>query len=372
MKFTCEKYLLLAAILTASRGVATKSPVPLLEGLLLEAEEEGVRISGYDLKTGIVTPVPAEVEETGGIVLNARLFGEIIRKMPGQYVTISVSSGFVAAISSEMSDFEILGSPMSDYPELPIVDGEDSITIGEALLKKMISQTNFAVSDNESRPIYTGALFEIGGGELTIVAVDGFRLAIRREPLEEDNTQTLSFVVPGTALNEVERIASDGDGVVSITLGAKHIMFTIGDTVLISRRLEGEFMDYKSSVPQTSKYQFKIEKDELISAAERISLIINEKNKSPIRCIFGDGNMNLYSATSLGKASDECGMEGDGEGLEVGFNDRYMLDALKAAPAEKVIFEITSGVTPCVISPADDSSNFLYMILPIRLKAYEG
>jgi len=372
MKFSCEKLLLLTAILTAMRGAATKSPVPLLEGLLLEAEDESVKISGYDLKTGIVTTVPAEVEVTGGIVLNARLFGEIIRKMPGQYVTLSVDSGYVAEISSEMSEFEILGSPISDYPELPSVDGQDSLEISEALLKKMISQTNFAVSDNESRPIHTGALFETGEGELTIVAVDGYRLALRREPMENSDDSNLSFVVPGTALSEVEKIVSDNDAMVRITLGTKHIMFSIGDTLLISRKLEGEFLNYKNSIPQDAKFQLTVEKDELISAVERVSLIISDKLKSPVKCVFGDGVVNLFSASSLGKASDECIIEGNGEELEIGFNDKYLLEALKAAPSDRVNLELNTGVTPCIISPADEENNFLYMILPVRLKAYDG
>jgi len=372
MKFTCEKPLLLAAILTASRAAVTKSPIPLLEGLLLEADGDNVKLTGYDLKTGIVTNVPAEIENPGGIVLNARLLGEIIRKMPGQYVTVSVNSGYVAQISSEMSDFEVLGSPTSDYPELPAVDEQDIIEIKESILKKMISQTNFAVSDNESRPIHTGALFETAEGELTVVAVDGYRLALRREPLENSDIPELSFVVPGTALNEVERIISDGDENVSIKLGSKHIIFTIDDTLLISRRLEGDFLNYKNSLPQQAKYNLNVEKDELIAAVERVSLIISDKLKSPVRCIFGEGIVKLHSASALGKASDECIINGDGENLEIGFNDKYLLEALKAAPSDDVKLELNSGVTPCIISPTDDSNNFLYMILPVRLKAYEG
>ena len=372
MEFICEKYLLLAAILTASHAAATKSPVQVLEGLLIEAEGESVKISGYDLKTGIVTAIPAEVNEPGGLVLNAKLFGEIIRKAPGQYITISVSAGYVAKISSELSEYEILGMPPTDYPELPSVDGGDSIDIGEALLRKMIAQTNFAVSDNESRPIHTGALFETDSGWLTIVAVDGYRLALRREQLENNDIPSLSFVVPGTALDELAKIISDGEEIVSITLGSKNIMFTIGDTMLVSRRLEGEFLNYKNSIPQSSKFQLKAEKEELIAAVERVSLVVSDKLKSPIRCAFSDGMIKLTAMSSLGKASDECAVDGNCEDIEMGFNDKYLVEALKAAPTDIVTLELTTAVTPCIISPADDSDNFLYMILPVRLKAYEN
>ena len=372
MKFACEKHLLLSAILTASRAAVSKSPNPLLEGLLIEADQGNVRITGYDLKTGIVTNVPADVEEDGRIVLNARLFCEIIRKMPGQHVTVSVNSRYVAQISSEMSDFEILGSPTSDYPELPTIDEQDKIEISESTLKKMIAQTNFAVSDNESRPIHTGALFETVDGELVIVAVDGYRLALRREPLENDTNSKLNFVVPGTALNEVERIISDGDGSVVIRLGSKHIIFTIDETTLISRRLEGDFFNYKNSLPQHANYKLSVDKSELIAAVERVSLIINDKLKSPVRCVFGDGILKLHSISALGKANDECVISGNGDELEIGFNDKYMLDALKAAPADDLLLELNSKDAPCIVKPADDSNNFLYIILPVRLKAYEG
>ena len=374
MEFICEKSLLLVAIHTASHAAATKSPVQVLEGLLIEAEDENVRITGYDLKTGIVTTLPAEVTEAGSLVLNAKLFGEIIRKAPGQYIKVSVGAGSnnIAKISSELSEYDILGLPPLDYPELPVVDGGDSIEIGEALLKKMISQTNFAVSDNESRPIHTGALFETGNGELTVVAVDGFRLALRREVLDNNDVPAFSFVVPGTALDELIKIITDGDENVTITLGTKYIMFSIGSTMLVSRRLEGEFLNYKNSVPQNAKFLLKIEKAELIDAVERVSLIISDKLKSPIKCVFSDGVIKLSVNSSLGKANDECMMVGNGEELEMGFNDKYLVEALKAAPAEDIILELNTGVTPCVISPADDSDRFLYMILPVRLKAYES
>jgi len=372
MKFKCEKPLLLSAILTASRAAVAKSPIPLLEGLLLEVENDNVRITGFNQKIYIVTNVPAEVEKPGEIVINARLLGEIIRKMPGQYVTVSVSSGHRAEISSEMSNFEVLGFPTSDYATLPKIDEQDTIEIGESVLKKMIAQTIFAVSDNESRPIHTGALFETGEGELTVVAVDGYRLALRREPLENDDSSEYSFVVPGDALAEVERIITDSENLVTIKFDSKHIIFNMGETILISLRLEGDFLNYKNSLPQQANFKLRIEKDELIEAAERVSLIINDKLKRPVRCVFGKDIVKLNSESALGKANDKCNMVGDGEDLEIGFNNRYLIEALKAAPADEVILELNSGVTPCIISPANDNDNFLYMILPMRLKTYEG
>lgn len=369
MKFICEKLPLINALSISSRATAVKNPIQLLEGLLLEASDGNLKITGYDLKTGIVTNVQANVEVPGGIVISARLLCDIVRKMPGHEIKVNVKSEYIAEISSERSKLEILGFTTSDYPELPIVEEQHKIEISKSVLKKMISQTNFAVSDNESRPIHTGALFETEEGEITIVAVDGYRLALRRESLENKDDSKLSFVVPGSALSEVERILSDEEGNVSIMLGQKHIIFKIDETILISRRLEGDFLNYKNAVPENSKYRIKVEKNDLISSLERVSLIIDDKLKSPVRCIFEEGVVKLYSASALGKASDECIVSGDGEGLEIGFNDKYFIEALKAAPANEVILELNSGVNPCVISPCGDDNDFLYMILPVRLKA---
>jgi DNA polymerase-3 subunit beta len=370
MKFSVEKNSLQTAVTTASRASAVKSPVPALEGLLIEAAGDTVKISGYDLKTGITTSVPADILQEGRVVLSARLFGDI-SELPDNFVTVSLST-MMDTIDCGMSEFQILGMSSSDYPDLPTVDYKNSIYISEKNLKNMIAQTNFAVSDNESRPIHTGALFEAEKGMLTIVAVDGYRLALRREPLHEPDNTSLSFVVPGTALGEVEKIVSESEDPVSIMLGSKHIMFVIDGTVLISRRLEGEFLNYKNSIPQTEKYVIEADRRAVTDAVERVSLIISDKLKSPIRCTFSDGIVKFFATTALGRASDECPIKGDGEDLEIGFNNRYLLDALKAAPSDSIRIKITSGITPCVILPADGSSSFLYMILPVRLKAGEG
>ena len=368
MKFSCEKSQLLSAITVTSKVASAKSAVPALEGLLLEASDL-LRISGYDLKTGIKTEIPAEVEEAGAIVLNARLLGEIIRKLPDDVVAFSIGKDNMTTITCGMSKFNILGTPSTDYPELPSVDEQSAIYIPQNTLKRMIAETIFSVSDNESRPVHTGSLFELEAGTLTIVSVDGYRLALRREKLEKADMADCSFIVPGSALSEVEKIASDSDDLVKLTLGSKHILFAIGDTLVISRRLEGEFLNYRQAIPQTNKLNLTVEKRALIDAVDRVSLIINEKLKSPVRCVFADGVVSLFTATALGKASDECKLAGDGNNLEIGFNNKYLLDALKAAPADAVNISLGTSVSPCVIGPTDDSDSFVFLVLPVRLKA---
>lgn len=368
MKFACEKYLLQNAVNTAARAAAVKSSIASLEGLLIEADEDNISVSGYDLKTGIVTTFKADVMEKGSIVLNSRLFGEIIRKMPDGEVVLYAADSLLTKISGGASQFEIMGTPADDYPELPVSDSSQSLVLRQSTLKAMISQTNFAVSDNEARPIHTGTLFETEDNILTMVAVDGYRLALRREEMLE-KAITASFVVPGTALNEVEKILLDDENkTTEICLGSKHITFKFGDTVLISRRLEGEFLNYKKSVPSGGKYNVTADRKTMIASLERVSLIISDKLKSPVRCTFGDGFVDLLSSTPIGKAADRFEVEGNAEGLTIGFNNKYMLDALKAAPAEQVNISLTSGITPCLILPTDGSNHFLYMVLPVRLK----
>lgn len=367
MKFSCEKALLVSAVTATSKVASSKSAIPALEGLLFEALDN-IKITGYDLKTGIKTELPADITEPGDIVLNARLFGEIIRKLPDDIVTIETDDKNIATIRCGMSEFNIMGTPAGDYPELPSVDTENSIYVPQNILKAMIAETIFAVSDNESRPIHTGTLFEINGDTLTLVSVDGYRLALRREKLEKADLDICSVVIPGTALAEVEKIASDTEELVKITLGSKHILFTLDSTVVISRRLEGEFINYKQIIPEKSRISLTADRKNLIAAVERVSLIISDKVKSPVHCVFGDERVKLSAVTALGKASDECPLAGDGENMEIGFNNKYLLDALKTAPADEIQINLETGITPCVIRPAGDKDNFTYLVLPVRLK----
>jgi len=349
MKFTCEKALLQAAISTASRAVSPKSSIPALEGILLEAGND-LRLTGYNLETGIRTTVPAEISEQGTLVLGARLFGEIIRKLPDDMVSFQ-STNYTVNIKCGMSEFNILATDPEEFPELPAVEYQNSLLLPQNVLKAMIGQTLFAVSDNESRPIHTGSLFEVDESGLTVGA------------------ETFSFVVPGAALSEVEKICADSDESASVTQGARHVMFKVGSTMLVSRRLEGEFLAYRQAIPRNNTIQVEGDTRALISSIDRVSLIISDKLKSPLRCIFDDGVLNISTKTAIGDAADVCPISGDGKGLEIGFNNKYLMDALKAAPADRVRLELTTGVSPCVILPTQGDENFLYMVLPVRLKA---
>ena len=368
LKFSCEKALLQAAISTAGRAVAAKSSIPALEGLLLEGSRE-LTLSGYNTQTGIRTSFEAQIREEGRIVLNARLFGDIIRRMPDDIIVFSADEKYMVHLSCGDASFDILGLSADDYPELPEVDDEYSVTLPQKTLKAMIGQTAFAVSTNESRPVHTGSLFEIDDTGLTMVSVDGFRLALRHEPLEKIDGGAFRFVAPGSALKEVENICGDTDEMITVTRGKRHLLFSAGETQLICRRLEGEFLDYKNAIPRNNPICVEVANSALLQSLDRISVVISEKLKSPVRCVFEEDRVLLSARTGNGEAKDICPTKGDGNGLEIGFNNRYLMEALRYAPADSVRLELNTNISPCVITPVDGSDNFLYMVLPVRLKA---
>ena len=367
IQFSCEKVLLQSAISIASRAVSPKSSIPALEGLLLRVEDR-VTVSGYNMSTGIRTAVPADVTAQGEIVLNARLFGDIIRRMPDDVVVFSADDKLTVHVSCGDADFDISGISAADYPELPEVEDEYGIAIQQKVLRDMIDQTAFAVSTNEARPVHTGALFEISDMGLTMVAVDGFRLAYRREPIERIMGGAFSFVAPGAALKEVQNVCGDTEDLASVTLGKRHLLFEVGSTQLICRRLEGEFLDYKRAIPRNNPIKLVADTKDLIRSIDRVSVVISEKLKSPVRCKFDYDKVYLSAKTGNGEAKDVCRLAGDGGGLEIGFNNRYLMEALRYAPADTVRIELNTGVTPAIIVPTEGEENFLYMVLPVRLK----
>ena len=372
MKFQCEKYSLDFGVATASRAAAVKSPIPALEGLLLQASQGGLRISGYDLKKGIYADMDADVSESGAIVLPAKMFGEIVRKLPDGIVTVTSDKNNKTHINCLQADYDIMGSDAEDYPELP--DRESvtkNIVMQQTLFGTMIRQTNFAVSDNEARPVYTGELLECDGEKLTVVALDGYRLALRREKNYEGGAEPCSVIVPGNVLNDVEKLCVEENAPIWICVGQKYVHFSANHVTVITRKLDGEFLNYHKAVPSEFAFRLKAQRTELIRCVDRVGLMIDDKAKNPLRCQFGNGRLNITSNTALGRAEDNCVIEGDGGDTVIGFNNSYLLQALKAAPADRLLLNITNGSSPIVLLPEDENDSFQYMILPVRLRAGE-
>jgi len=370
MKFSCEKALLVSAISVASRTVAPKSAIPSLEGIRVKAGVK-VLLSGYNLETGITVSVPADIQEPGECVMPARLFFDIIRKLPDDTVYLSVDEKLRVSIRGGISSFTIAAMSAEDYPELPDVDSEKGIALPQQKLRDMISGTIFSVSENQARPIHTGCLFEVDDTSVTIVAVDGFRLALRRYIPQTPLGRKLRFVAPAAALREVEKILGDTDEPAVFILGSKHILFQIGDATLVCRILEGDFLNWRQVLPQNSPIKLAANVAALTDCIERVGLVISEKLKSPVRCVFGANSGDFRTQSTLGEAHDVCPLAGDGGELEIGFNCRYLLDALRAVPTSEVTLELTNGLSPIVLTPCDGSGSYSYMVLPVRLKAGE-
>ncbi len=367
MRFTCEKSMLVAGLNIAGRTVAQKSALSAIEGILCRAGV-GLSLTGFNMETAITYQIDAEVSDAGACVLPARLFGDIIRRLPEGPVTVVVDENFKVSIRAGYASFSISAESAEEYPELPDVGSGRSITIPQTALKELISGTIFAVSENQGRPIHTGVKFEVEDSSISAIAVDGFRLARRTYHSEEPIGRTMSFVVPSQGLKEVEKILTDSDEDVAFTLGTKHILFQIGEATIICRLLEGDFLDWRKVVPVNSPVKLVANVAELASSIVRVGLIVSEKYKSPVRCVFSDQVLLLRTNTTIGAAEDQCTIAGNGKDLEIGFNVRYLADALRAIPGEEVVLELTNGLSPIVLTPVEGDPDYSYMVLPVRIK----
>ena len=367
MRFTCEKNMLVAGLNIAGRAVATKSTLSVIEGILCRAGD-GISLTGYNMETGITYQIDAEVSDPGVCILPAKLFGDIIRRLPEGPVTVVVDESYKVSIRAGYASFTISAENAEDYPELPDVGTGRSVRIPQSALKELISGTIFAVSENQGRPIHTGVRFEVEEDSISAIAVDGFRLARRTYHPEEPTGRKLAFVVPAAGLKEVEKILTDSDDEAAFTLGPRHILFEIGNATLVCRLLEGEFLDWRRVVPTDCPVKLCAHVSDLAASIERVGLIVSEKYKSPVRCVFSDQVLLLKTNTTIGAAEDRCSIAGDGKELEIGFNVRYLADALRVIPSEEVILELTNGLSPIVLTPADKKYDYSYMVLPVRIK----
>jgi len=355
------------ALTNVSRVIAGKSSLPALEGVQLKAYGDALTLAGYDMEAGITTGIQADVGSEGEIVLPAKLFSDMIRKLACERVSIEVGENNLTEISGGAAKFHIMGIPSEEFPELPQVDGGEGVTFSQGALRSMIEQTLFAVAGTDAKPVHTGSLFDLEDGKLNVVSVDGYRLAMRTEVVE--TTQQMRFIVPGKVLGEIVKLLKDDkDEKVSLTVSKRHILFDVGSYLLVSRLLEGDFLDYKTSLPQGYKSLVSVSTREMIEGVERASLLISDRLRSPLRVLFGDeGLVTIACSTPLGKSYDQVACQIEGESFEMGFNNKYMLDALKAADSDQVRIELSGPLAPIKILPPS-GEDFLFLVLPVRLK----
>lgn len=366
MKILCSKDQLSNAVSYTQRAVSIRSTLALLDGILFEASNEQIKLTGYDLETGIEAILPGgDVFIPGSIVLNARMLHEIVRKLPEDVVTIDVDDHNIATINSGNSQFKIKGMDAQGYPKLPEMEDVSKVKVPQKTLREMISQTLFAVSTDLSRPSFNGILFNSKRDYLELVAVDGFRLALRREPMEEEMPE-VHFLIPGKALREIQAILGE-TGDVEIYTTQNHIQFEMGDVKLISRLIQQEFMNYNSILPQSSTTTVIVDTKAFYQAVERASLIVpSEDRRFPMNLTFDRyKTMIIQANTELGNLYDEVTVTMEGEDLDVDFNPRYFIDALKVITDEQIMLSFNGPIGPCVIRPVE-GDKFSYLVLPLR------
>ncbi|MBQ4311206.1 MAG: DNA polymerase III subunit beta [Oscillospiraceae bacterium] len=389
MKFKCSRIVIMEALNNVSRAASQKSTIPALEGIKLFLNKDVLELTGYDMELGIQTSIGVESDDYGEIVVSSRLFCDIIRKMDNDTVTVEIDENMKTTIKGNAAEYNILAIPADEYPTLPEYDASDSFTLSQSMLKNMINQTIFAVAADEKKPILTGELFDIEKGEFNLVAIDGYRMAIRHEKLGNDDRY--NFVVKAKALSEVakllnseekeEKKENNGDNdtsaenktnknsnLVSVNVTKKHIIFSLNGYTVISRLLEGDFHNYRASLPKSHSTEVVINTRELLDSLDRCSLLINEKMKSPVRCLFDNGMLKINCSTALGKLSDEIKADISGNPLEIGFNCRYISEAVRAVGSDMVKLELSGGLAPMVIKPVQ-GDEFVFLVLPVRLKS---
>lgn len=364
MKFVCEKNKIQEAISIVQKAVTGKSPMQILEGIYIEAFNGIVTFIGSDIDLSIETKIEADTIESGKIVVDSKIFGEIIRKLPNAEVQIETIENNSIKITCQKSIFNLIHMNADDFPSLPSINENMIFSVPQGILKNMIKGTSFAIAQDETRPILTGILFEVKDKMLNLVALDGYRLALKSEFLDTDNT--INAVIPGKTLNEVAKILEETEEIVNITFTTNHILFNLGNTKIISRLLEGEFIKYNSIIPQEYSLKVKVKKQELQNCIERASLMAKEGNSNLIKLDIQEEVMVITSNSQLGKVREEISIELQGEILQIAFNSKYLLDVLKIMESEEIVMELTSGVSPCIIKNVEEIG-CKYLVLPVRL-----
>lgn len=368
MHIICKQEFLLNSINTVLKACSTKTTMPILECILIKAHSNQITLVGYNLELGIESTIDADVLEEGSIALEAKIFSEIIRKMPNEEVEISTDKNQMTTITCEKSKFSIAAQPGDQFPDLPEVERNKKYTLPQLQFKDMIRQTIFSVAQEESRPILTGEMLQIKDGAFHMVSVDGYRISYRQAELSIENGEE-EVVVPGRTLGEISKIlSSDEADEMHIYFEDKHILFDLGGSKVVSRLLEGEFLKYEQVFSSDYETKVKLDRKKFLMSIERAALISREGKKNPIKIEIDGDTMIITSKAELGTAREEIAIELEGSELSIAFNPKYLIDALRSIDEDQVYINFISALTPCIIHPIE-GDHFKYLILPIRLNA---
>ena len=341
--------------------------MPILECILIDATTDIIRLTANDMELGIQTEIEGEIIERGMIAIDARIFSEIVRKLPDNDIVIETDENLQTTIVCEKAKFDIAGKPGEEFSYLPMIEKEDSIEISQFTLKEMIRQTIFSISDSESNKMMTGELFEIKDSVLRVISLDGHRISIRRMELKNEVSDK-KLIVPGKTLIEISKILSgEAESMVNISYTNNHIVFEFDDTIVVSRLIEGEYFKIDQMLSSDYETKLRINKKELLNCIDRATLLIKEGDKKPIIINIQDGVMQLQIKSQIGSMNEEIEIEKEGKDLLIGFNPKFLIDALRVIDDEEVTLYLMNAKAPCFIR--DDEESYIYLILPVNFNA---
>ena len=364
MKLICSKSNLLSGLQIVSKAVPNKTTMSILECILVDASKGVIKLTANDMELGIETVIEGDIIEKGIIALDAKIFLEIVRKLPDNDITIQTDSSCKATITCEKAKFNIIGKSGEDFSYLPAIEKNDNIVMSQFTLKEVVRQTIFSISDNENNKLMSGELFEINGSEMRVVSLDGFRVSIRKIQLK-DSYAPKKVVVPGKTLNEVSKILpgnADSDVIISFT--PKHIVFEFGNTTVVSRLIEGEYFRIDQMISSDYETKVSVNKKEFLSCIDRATLLVKEGDKKPIIINITDGSMEMKINSVIGSMNEDIDIDKEGKDLMIGFNPKYLIDALRVIDDEDVDLYMVNPKAPCFIKNKEES--YIYLILPVN------
>lgn len=367
MKIICSKSNLLYGVNIVSKAVPTRTTMAILECILIDASAGEIKLTANDMELGIETKIEGEIEERGIIALDAKVFSDIVRKLPDNEVVIETDSSFKTIITCEKAKFNIIGKSGEDFSYIPYIERNEEISISQFTLKEVIRQTIFSIADNDNNKLMTGELFEINENSLKVVSLDGHRISIRNIELK-NNYEHKKVVVPGKTLQEISKILpGNADEDVSMYLSDNHIVFEFGNTTVVSRLIEGEYFKIEQMLSSDYETKVKINKRELLDCIDRATLLVKEGDKKPIIMNITDDKMELKINSFIGSMNEEIDITKDGKDILIGFNPKFFIDALRVIDEEEVTLYMVNPKAPCFIR--DENETFIYLILPVNFNA---